>query len=208
MVALFAGHNFRLKGLPDLLEALALRRRRDPSGRPIHLVVCGGGRLAPIRRLAGRLGLAGTVHLLGFTPDIRACFHASDLFVLPTYYDPCSLVVFEALACGLPVITTRCNGAGELISQGEEGFVIPAPDAHVELADALDQLADDERRRAMSARAARLGRAQSFERHVGRLIELFEEVAERKRRVSRQAARGGSWRASARPAAPRSSPST
>jgi UDP-glucose:(heptosyl)LPS alpha-1,3-glucosyltransferase len=189
LVALFAGHNFRLKGLPDLLEALALRRRRDPSGRPVHLMVCGGGRVAPIRRLAGRLGLAGTVHLLGFTPEIRACYHASDLFVLPTYYDPCSLVVFEALASGLPVITTRCNGAGELITQGEEGFIIPAADAHVELADALDQLADDERRRAMSARAARLGRAQSFEKHVERLIKLFQEVAERRRSVARKDAR-------------------
>ena len=57
--------------------------------------------------MARDLGLQDVVHLLGFQADIRPCFHASDFFALPTYYDPCSLVVFEALACGLPVITTR-----------------------------------------------------------------------------------------------------
>ena len=83
------------------------------------------------------LGLDDVVHLLGFLPDIRPAFHASDFFVLPTYYDPCSLVVFEALACGLPVITTACNGAGELMTEGREGFVVPAPDDRGPLAEAL-----------------------------------------------------------------------
>jgi UDP-glucose:(heptosyl)LPS alpha-1,3-glucosyltransferase len=188
LVALFVGHNFRLKGLPDLLAALRLRLERNPSARPIHLLVCGGGSLGPIRSDVTRLGLSKTVHLLGFTPDIRPCFHASDLFALPTYYDPCSLVVFEALACGLPVITTRCNGAGELIAEGREGFVIDTPDAHAPLADALDRLADDPARRVMSAHAARLGRAQSFDNHAARLIELFEEVRDEKR-LNRQDAK-------------------
>ncbi len=177
LVALFVGHNFRLKGLPDLLDALRLRARRTPTARPIHLLACGGGRLGPIERQIRRLGLEQTVHLLGFVPDIRAAFHASDFFVLPTYYDPCSLVVFEALAVGLPVITTACNGAGELIAPGREGFVIPAPQAHVHLADALDALSDDAARRHMSEHAVRLGRAQSFDRHVERLVAVFEEVA-------------------------------
>src|SRR5439155_13157775 len=102
-------------------------------------------------------GLGNTVHLLGFQPDIRPCFHAADFFVLPTYYDPCSLVVFEALACGLPVITTACNGAGELIAEGREGFVVNAPDARAHLADALDRMAVDEPRRLMSTYARKLG---------------------------------------------------
>ena len=130
LVALFVGHNYALKGLRTFSKrALARRARRDPSGRPIHLVACGGGDVAPYRALADRLGLTKTVHLAGFQPDIRPPFWASDFFVLPTYYDPCSLVVFEALACGLPVITTACNGAGELITEGREGFVVPHPDA-------------------------------------------------------------------------------
>jgi UDP-glucose:(heptosyl)LPS alpha-1,3-glucosyltransferase len=181
LVALFVAHNFWLKGLKPLLMALKERDRRDPFARTIHLMVCGGGDLGPIRRLVRSWGLQRTVHLIGFQKDIRPCFRGSDFFVLPSYYDPCSLVVFEALACGLPVVTTGCNGAGELIREGWEGFVVPEPDDIDRLADALDGMADDEARIAMSRRAERLGRAQSFDRHVSRLVALFEEVAASKR---------------------------
>lgn len=177
LLALFAGHNFWLKGLKPLLQALRLRQERAPNARPIHLLVCGGGRLAPFRRLVKRLELDQTVHLVGFLPEVADGFWASDFFVLPTYYDPCSLVVFEALACGLPVITTACNGAGELITEGREGFVIESPDTIEALADRLDRITDDDIRRAMSANAKRLGQAQSFDQHVARLLELCTEVA-------------------------------
>jgi UDP-glucose:(heptosyl)LPS alpha-1,3-glucosyltransferase len=177
LVALFVGHNYALKGLGPLLHALAHRQRRETAERPIHLVVCGGGGVEPYRKLADRLGLSRTVHLAGFQDDIRPPFWASDFFVLPTYYDPCSLVVFEALACGLPVITTACNGAGELITEGREGFVVTHPDARGHLADALDAMTDDEARATMSAHARELGREQSFDRHVSRLLGVFERVA-------------------------------
>ncbi len=147
-VGLFVGHNYELKGLRPLLHALRHRLDRDPKARPIHLIACGGGKPRAFRALADRLGLGGMVHFLGFRPDIRPCFHASDFFASPTYYDPCSLVVFEALACGLPVITTACNGAGEAITAGREGFVVPRPDALGHLADALDRMTDDPARRA------------------------------------------------------------
>jgi UDP-glucose:(heptosyl)LPS alpha-1,3-glucosyltransferase len=179
LIALFAGHNFRLKGLPALLDGLSRR-----TGRPIHLVVCGGGRIARLRDLVRRLGLAGSVHPLGFMADVRPCFHGADFFVLPTYYDPCSLVVFEALACGLPVITTACNGAGELITGGREGYVIAGPDDLGGLVNALDAMTDDRQLREMASCALALGRAQSFDKHVGALLELFDEVAEDKRTVS------------------------
>ena len=180
LVGLFVGHNFRLKGLKPLLLALEARRRRE-GRRPIYLMVCGGGKPGPFRALIRRLGLEREVHLVGFLPRVADGYWASDFFVLPSYYDPCSLVVFEALACGLPVITTACNGAGEVMTAGREGFVINSPDAQAHLADCLDQMADDRNRLAMSARAAELGRAQSFEAHVARLLDLFHEVAESKR---------------------------
>jgi UDP-glucose:(heptosyl)LPS alpha-1,3-glucosyltransferase len=182
LVGLFVGHNFWLKGLKPLLIALAERREHDPRTRPVHLVVCGGGSLGPFRRLTRRLGLDSQVHLLGFYPEIRDCYWSSDFFVSPTYYDPCSLVVFEALACGLPVITTACNGAGEVMTDGREGYVITAPDALGELVSAIDHMADEDARRAMSEHAARLGAEQSMHRHVSRLIKVFEEVVASKSR--------------------------
>lgn len=177
LVALFVAHNPRLKGLDPLLDALVYRKERDPSARPIHLAVVGGGKLRGYRPWIESIGLAGRVHLLGFLDDIRPAFHGSDLFILPSYYDPCSLVVFEALACGLPVVTTACNGAGEVITEGREGFVVPEPGALAALADALDRLSDDDDRRVMSRWARQLGRAQSFDNHLRRLVALFEEVA-------------------------------
>jgi UDP-glucose:(heptosyl)LPS alpha-1,3-glucosyltransferase len=180
LVGLFVGHNFALKGLQPLLRALAARNR--PGARPIHLLVCGGGRIAPYRRLARSLGIGATVHFLGFHTDIRECYASSDFFVMPTYYDPCSLVVLEALACGLPVITTLSNGAGELMTDGRQGYVLSTPDGLDKLAAALDHMADDTRRRAMSAEAARLGQEQTFDRHVAALIKVFQEVAASKSR--------------------------
>lgn len=182
LTALFVGHNFALKGLKPLLRALAERSKASPEARPIHLLVCGGGRIRPFRRYAESLGLGETIHWIGFAPDIRACFWSSDLFVLPSYYDPCSLVVFEALACGLPVVTTACNGAGEVMTEGKEGFVLSSPDAVDEMMRAFDRLSVDETRRTMSENARRLGLEQSFDNHVARLVRVFEEVAGSKSR--------------------------
>jgi UDP-glucose:(heptosyl)LPS alpha-1,3-glucosyltransferase len=177
VAGLFVGHNYRLKGLPQLLEALALRRRSYPEATPIHLLVCGGGNVRWARRLASRLGLGETIHVLGYYADLRAALWSSDFFVLPTYYDPCSLSVFEALACGLPVITTACNGASELLTDGQEGYILTAPDALGELSQALDRMTDDATRTMLAAQASRLGQAHTFDTPVARLIKVFEEVA-------------------------------
>jgi UDP-glucose:(heptosyl)LPS alpha-1,3-glucosyltransferase len=183
LVGLFVGHNFALKGLKPLLEALNARRERSSRARPIHLLVCGNGKRVRYQRRANQLGLGGTVHFLGFHPDVRACYWSSDFFVQPTYYDPCSLVVLEALACGLPVITTVQNGAGELMTHGREGFIISSPEAKDELLNGLDCMSDDAVRRAMSVAAWHLGEVRTFDAHVARLITIFEEVAASKKRT-------------------------
>jgi UDP-glucose:(heptosyl)LPS alpha-1,3-glucosyltransferase len=183
-VGLFLAHNFKLKGLEPLLRALALRRETYRDPRPVHVVVCGGGSLDSFRAQVNRLGLQAIVHLVGFLDDVRAGFHGSDFFVLPSYYDPCSLVVFEALVCGLPVITTRSNGASEVIEPSVHGAVIDRPDNVEQLAAAIDLLCDDERRRMMRLRCSELGRIQTFDRHLAALLELVEEVARQKRAIT------------------------
>jgi UDP-glucose:(heptosyl)LPS alpha-1,3-glucosyltransferase len=180
LVGLYVGHNFALKGLGKVLEALSARARNDPAPRPIRLLVCGGGKVERYRRLAHQLGLGETVHFLGFFPDVRACYWSSDFFVLPSYYDPCSLVVFEALACGLPVISTSCNGATEVLTDGREGYVLTSPNAVGELVTALDRMTLDDHRREMAEAATRLGQIQTLDAHVDRLVEVFEVVARAK----------------------------
>ncbi|MBX6422818.1 glycosyltransferase family 4 protein [Thermosulfurimonas sp. F29] len=108
-VLLFAGSDWRRKGLPLLLSAL------EKLPETVKLVVAGGKRLGKRER----------VYYLGPVREIEKLYGAADLFVLPTRYDPFANVVLEALACGLPVITTPENGAAELIREGITGYICP-----------------------------------------------------------------------------------
>ena len=117
VLLLMVATNFQLKGMATLLRTLGrLRGRR----LPVRLLVVGGKRLGPWRRKAARLGLAAAVQFVGPVEDIVPYYAAADVYVHPTIYDTCSLVVLEAAACGLPVVTTRCNGAAELFHDGDD----------------------------------------------------------------------------------------
>lgn len=193
VVGLFVGHNFWLKGLRPLLRALA-GEPGDTGRPPIKLLICGGGKAAPFEKMIADWGLGDSVRMVGFASDIREYYHATDFFASPTYYDPCSLVVFEALACGLPVITTACNGAGEVMAPGREGFVVPEPDDLPALREALGAMADRPRRAAMAESARALGAEQTFDRHLARLLPILSDVAARKecaRRATATFAMGG-----------------
>ena len=103
---LFVAMNYRLKGLQPLLRAVRLI-----PDRTFKLLVAGNHRTGPYERLARRLGIVDKVLFLGPRRDVHNCYFAADFLIHPTFYDPCSLVVLEALACGLPVITSRFSSA-------------------------------------------------------------------------------------------------
>src|SRR5262249_44622821 len=105
---------------------------------------------------------------------------AADFFVHPTFYDPCSHVVLEALACGLPVITTRYNGASELLQPPREGFVLDDPHDHERLAGAMARLLDPARRPACAPGARRARAPWTREHHYRSLLASFAEAAVRK----------------------------
>lgn len=176
-VALFAGMNYRLKGIEPLLHAV----RRLPPESPLRLLVAGNRHTSEVERLARRVGVGDRVRFVGYCRDMRNCYFAADFFVHPTFYDPCSHVVLEAMACGLPVITTRYNGASELLHPPREGYVIDDPHDHAHLAWALTQMLDPARR-AACAQAARKTAAQwTFEHHYRQMLAVFAEAAARKR---------------------------
>ncbi|HZY89911.1 MAG TPA: glycosyltransferase family 4 protein [Gemmataceae bacterium] len=177
VVALFAGINYRLKGLEPLLRAVA----RLPAPTPFRLLVAGGRETAPFERLARRLGVADRVRFIGYCTDMRNCYFAADFFVHPTFYDPCSHVVLEAMACGLPVITTRYNGASELMRPPREGDVIDDPHDHARLADCLARMLDPARRSACAQAARRAAAGWTFEHHYRQMLAVFAEAAARKR---------------------------
>jgi UDP-glucose:(heptosyl)LPS alpha-1,3-glucosyltransferase len=175
VVGLFVGHNYHLKGLEPLLYAV----RELPPG-PFKLLVCGGAKFGRYQRLAERLGVTGQVRFLGYCPEVRGCFFASDLLVHPTFYDPCSLVVLEALACGLPVITSRSNGAAELLHAPADGTVLDDPHDSQALARHIEQWCDPARRAAGSKAARQAAAAWTFEDHYQALLQVFREAARRK----------------------------
>ncbi|MDP2809865.1 MAG: glycosyltransferase family 4 protein [Rhodocyclaceae bacterium] len=133
-VILFVGSGYERKGLPTLLHALSRMARRDA-----RLWVIGRDKHEPLmRKLAQTLGVDDRVLFLGAQAEVRPFYGAADLFALPTLYDPFPNAALEALACGLPLLTTTACGAAELVTPAN-GAVIAAGDAAA-LATSLDAL--------------------------------------------------------------------
>ena len=120
---LLVGSGFERKGVATAIRALA----ELPSHA--HLVVVGrDAHLQQYARLARSLKLSGRVHIVGPQADPRPYFGAGDVFVLPTLYDPCPNAALEAMACGLPVITSTKSGVAELVTAHDAGLVCGSRD--------------------------------------------------------------------------------
>jgi UDP-glucose:(heptosyl)LPS alpha-1,3-glucosyltransferase len=118
---LFVGQDFKRKGLGPLIQALAIVKS---LALPFHLRVIGRDKPGRYRALARKLGLAGQITFEGASTSIQNAYQAADLFVFPSLYDPFANVCLEALACGLPVLTTDTNGSSEVIDEGVDGYVV------------------------------------------------------------------------------------
>lgn len=127
----FVGSGFERKGVPQLLRALA-------QVQAAQLAVVGKDKdELRMRELSRKLGVRARVHFIGPQEDVRPWYGASDCFVLPTLYDPFPNAALEALACGLPVITTSACGAAELLEHGCNGYVCQDPLSVEELASCI-----------------------------------------------------------------------
>jgi UDP-glucose:(heptosyl)LPS alpha-1,3-glucosyltransferase len=183
VLALFAGMNYRLKGLDPLLRAVRTLIEHPDFRAPaesFRLVVAGNPNYRRYEVLARRLGIDRHVRFLGHCAPMRHAYFAADFLVHPTFYDPCSLVVLEALACGLPVITTRANGASELLSPPREGYVIDDPHDREQLAWCMGKLLDGPQRHACSQAARNAGWQWTFDAHYQQLMQVFQDVSRRK----------------------------
>lgn len=176
-VGLFVAMNYRLKGLAPLIEAATV----VPSSRRFRIAVVGHPQVSRYRRLASRLGVADRFLFLGHRQDPRDCYFASDFLIHPTFYDPCSLVALEALACGLPVITTQYNGASELLTVPENGLVVQNPHDRQELGQAIECMLDPEYRRSAALSARQAASHWTFEKHYQSLISVFQSLRANRR---------------------------
>ena len=145
LVALLSAHHPVLKGAETAIRALAEPAAAELE-RPVVLVVAGGKLPGRLRSLARSLGVAERVREVGLFDDSAPLYAAADLLLHPTYYDPCSLVCLEALAMGLPIITTPEGGIREVMGQ-RGGIVVEEAGNPEAIAMALRVLAEDEMRR-------------------------------------------------------------
>jgi UDP-glucose:(heptosyl)LPS alpha-1,3-glucosyltransferase len=138
---LFVANNFRLKGLQVLIRALALLSKSGMPNLP-YLIVAGNDKPHKYHRLAKKLGIEKRIVFLGFLRDIQNALAISDVAVLPTFYDPCSRYILEAIAAEKPVITTKFNGAADLFVNNRHGKVIDRPENIHALAQAISFFTD------------------------------------------------------------------
>src|ERR1700730_640943 len=132
VAVLFAGSGWERKGLRFAIQAL------EASGKQMRLLVAGRGDKRKFK--------SARVQFLGVVQDMPALYGAADIFLLPTIYDPFSNACLEALAGGLPVITTRANGFCEIIEPGVHGTILDDPQNTDAICDALLLWSDGTRR--------------------------------------------------------------
>jgi glycosyltransferase involved in cell wall biosynthesis len=171
---LFAG-DLRLsrKNLDTVLRALA------KSAAPIFLVIAGDERGSPCLARTKELQLESRVRFLGKTTEMPRLMRAVDAFVFPSCYEPFGLVVLEAMASGLPVVTARSVGAAGLVAGGG-GFVLDDPLDDAQLVGIIDQLASDHvMTKDMGRRARDIATSLSWAEVGRRYVALFEHYGPR-----------------------------
>jgi len=168
---LFAGDlRMSRKNLDTVLRALA-RTSAD-----VHLAVAGIVHNSPYPALAESLGLRARVHFTDMVMDMPALMRSVDAFVFPSRYEPMGLVLLEALAAGLPVITVRTAGGAEVITSGS-GIVLDDPDDALGLAAAIERLAlEPDYARRLGEAAREVARSLSWQAMAERYLSVYDQV--------------------------------
>lgn len=161
------------KAYDVLLQAASLL---DDSARQYRFVIAGQGKgklfdsLLTLRR---ELGLEGKVHFLGFCDDPADFLSAIDMFLLSSSTEGFSIATIQAMAAGLPVIATRSGGPQEIISHGEDGWLVEVGQAQ-EIADAVEKLMDDEALRASLVQAGQARVSEAFDIKV--MVDAYQAI--------------------------------
>lgn len=168
-VIVFVGSGFKRKGLDTLIKAVALLKQK-----PLLLII-GKGNEKQYKKSCKKFGIENKVFFMGIRKDIENFYALADIFVLPTLYDPFSNATLEAMASGLPVVTTKNNGAAELIEQAKEGYTVESLfDAH-ELAEKIALTLNNAEKMGQLARK----KAEQFtiEKSVGEFMECIKKFS-------------------------------
>lgn len=170
---LSAATNPVLKGVGEAIEAFARWQSETETEGHLVLLVPDDGKYAAQAR---RLGVGDRVHLVGLQRDIWPWLAATDLCVLLSWYDPCSRLVLEATRWGIPSITTRFNGAAEVLESGG-GIVVDSPAAIEAVAGGMAELARADAQTRAQAACREVAAGLSMDRHIDECLDAYREIA-------------------------------
>jgi UDP-glucose:(heptosyl)LPS alpha-1,3-glucosyltransferase len=175
-VVLFVGSGFERKGVKYLIEAV------ESISKPLTLMIVGKGSGKRFKKPPHPVPLPNgergrRIIFCGPQKEIYKYYAAADVFVFPTIYEPFGNVHLEALASGLPVITTKNSGASEIIENGKQGFVIENPEGIIEeIVERIIHIMDRNVNQRMSVEARKLAESFSFEKHIQKMHELYNTI--------------------------------
>lgn len=172
LTLLFLGRLGERKGVYDLLRAVSTLVSTFPE---LRVLLCGDGDLEAVQTQADALEISGHVELLGWVRGAEKLhlLEQATVYVLPSYNEGLPMSVLEAMAHGLPVVSTPVGGIPEAVSDGMEGFLVPPGDV-VGLADRLQRLLSDEQLRTSMGEAARAKVEQCYS--AGVVVPQFEAL--------------------------------
>lgn len=184
---LLIGNDWKNKGLPLVLASL-----QRLSDLPVRLMVVGKDDPVPYQRLAREYGVDRSVKFLPLRSDVIAYYSAADVVVGPSIEDTFALPIAEAMACGIPVITSLATGASELIVNGRDGLLLSNAEDAAALAASIRLLYDDKQlRHQLGENASRTVAQFNWEEsslQVARILE--EQLAVKSTSPSRQLGKG------------------
>jgi UDP-glucose:(heptosyl)LPS alpha-1,3-glucosyltransferase len=170
-VILFLGSGFRRKGLDGLLASLPRIKKAVPV---VRLIVAGKDPIRGYLEKTRQWGITQEVIFLGPSQRARELYAACDLFALPTLYDPFSNACLEAMATGIPVLTTRQNGMAEVLEDGKDGFLIQNPGDPEEIAEKV-LLFFSKDKQALGEKAREKSLSLDLEVVTQRMLRIYEE---------------------------------
>jgi UDP-glucose:(heptosyl)LPS alpha-1,3-glucosyltransferase len=169
---LTVGSGFERKGLKFLIKSLKYLEAKD-----WRLIVIGKGNWKKYRRYASWKNRSKLIHIAPPVEEIEQYYAAADIFALPSLYEPFGNANLEALASGLPVVTSKNSGAAELITHKLNGMVVQNPGDRREIAAHLNYLNDKSIRDSMGRQARRLAEEYSHEKNIEKMVRLYKNLA-------------------------------
>jgi len=177
VVLLLIGNDWRVKGVPAILAAITAAR-----ALPLQLLVVGTDDPGPYLKLASRLEIADRCRWERPNTDVMTFYAAADIYVSPSQEDSFGLPVLEAMACGLPAITSVFAGVCALIHSEVDGFVLSDPHDTQTLGQLLKRLFDDhDYRLRIGQAAAKTAERYTWDRSAQLLREILSDRASKKR---------------------------